>query len=36
MDTELLDKLLDNIGSLASVYNKPPEAFVKIVRDAIN
>jgi AP-1 complex subunit beta-1 len=32
----LLDKLVDNIGMLSSVYYKPPEAFVKKIRDRIN
>lgn len=29
MDPSLLDKLLDNLGTLAIIYNKPPELFVK-------
>jgi hypothetical protein len=31
-----LDKLVDNISMLSSVYYKPPEAFVKKIRDRIN
>ena len=36
LDSELLDKLVENIGMLASVYYKPPENFVKKIRDRIN
>ena len=36
LDNQLLDKLVDNIGMLASVYYKPPETFVKKIRDRIN
>lgn len=32
----MLDKLVNNIGMLASVYYKPPENFVKKIRDRIN
>lgn len=32
----LLDKLIDNISMLSSVYYKPPETFVKKIRDRIN
>ena len=28
--------MIENIGTLASVYNKPPEAFVKKLRDSQN
>jgi len=28
--------LIDNIGMLSSVYYKPPETFVKKIRDKIN
>lgn len=36
IEPQLLDKLVDNIGMLSSVYYKPPEAFVKKIRDRIN
>lgn len=36
LDQQLLDKLVDNIGMLSSVYYKPPETFVKKIRDRIN
>ena len=36
LEPQLLDKLVDNIGMLSSVYYKPPEAFVKKIRDKIN
>lgn len=36
LDAQLLDKLINNIGMLASVYYKPPENFVKKIRDRIN
>jgi hypothetical protein len=36
LEQPLLDKLIDNIGMLASVYYKPPEQFVKKIRDRIN
>ena len=32
----MLDKLIDNIALLSSVYFKPPEQFVKKIRDRIN
>lgn len=32
----MLDKLLGNISMLSSVYYKPPENFVKKIRDRIN
>lgn len=32
----MLDKLVNNISMLSSVYYKPPEAFVKKIRDRIN
>jgi len=36
LETELLDILINNIGSLSSVYYKPPEQFVKHMRDNVN
>lgn len=36
LEPHLLDKLIDNIGMLSSVYYKPPEMFVKKIRDRIN
>ena len=36
IEPHLLDKLVDNIGLLSSVYYKPPEQFVKKIRDRIN
>ena len=36
MDPNLIDKLVDNIAMLSSVYYKPPESFVKKIRDRIN
>ena len=33
LDSNLLDKLIDNLGSLSSVYMKAPESFVKKLRD---
>jgi len=36
LEPQLLDKLIDNISMLSSVYYKPPEAFVKKIRDRIN
>ncbi len=33
LETNLLDKLIENIGTLASVYIKAPEQFVKKLRD---
>lgn len=35
-EPQLLDKLINNIGLLSSVYYKPPEGFVKKIRDRIN
>lgn len=32
----MLEKMLDNIGMLASVYHEAPEKFVKKIRDKIN
>lgn len=29
-------RLIDNIGTLASIYHKPPEAFIKKLRDSMN
>mmetsp|Transcript_27988 Transcript_27988/g.42313 ORF Transcript_27988/g.42313 Transcript_27988/m.42313 type:complete len:111 (-) Transcript_27988:981-1313(-) len=36
LEPQLLDKLVNNISMLSSVFYKPPEAFVKRVRDRIN
>jgi len=36
LETGLLDKLIENIGTLASIYLKPPEAFIKKMRDSLN
>ena len=36
IEPQLLDKLIDNISMLSSVYYKPPETFAKKVRDRIN
>ena len=36
LESQLLDKLIDNISMLSSVYYKPPETFVKKIRDRIN
>lgn len=36
IEPQLLDKLIDNIAMLSSIYYKPPEAFVKKIRDRIN
>lgn len=36
IETELLDKLIDNIGTLSSVYYKEPEDFVKKLKDTVN
>jgi len=36
METDLLDKLIENIGTLASVYVKPPEQFIKRLREGQN
>lgn len=36
IEPQLLDKLIDNISMLSSVYYKPPENFVKKIRDRIN
>lgn len=36
IETELLDKLVENIGNLSSVYTKAPEKFVKKLRDVMN
>lgn len=35
LDNSLLDELLSNIATLASVYHKPPDAFVTRVKTAI-
>ena len=36
LEPVMLEKLIDNIGMLSSVYYKPPETFVKKIRDRIN
>ena len=36
LEPQLLDKLIDNISMLSSIYYKPPETFVKKIRDRIN
>ncbi len=36
IETQLLDKLIENIGTLSSIYMKPPEQFVKKLRDVLN
>lgn len=36
IETELLDKLVENIGNLSSIYLKKPESFVKKLRDVLN
>jgi AP-1 complex subunit beta-1 len=36
IEPQLLDKMIDNISMLASVYFKPPQNFVKKIRDRIN
>lgn len=36
LEPHLLDKLIDNISMLSSVYYRPPETFAKKVRDRIN
>lgn len=36
LDTQLLDKLIENIGCLATVYGKQPEDFVKRLKDNAN
>lgn len=36
MESDLLDKLIENIGNLASVYYQPPEKFVKKLRESEN
>jgi hypothetical protein len=36
LDSVLLDKLIDNIGTLSSIYTKAPESFVKKLRDIQN
>lgn len=36
LEPALVDKLIDNISMLSSVYYKPPETFVKKIRDRIN
>jgi len=36
LETELLDKLIENIGTLSSVYGKQPEEFVKKLKENAN
>lgn len=36
LESNLLEKLLENIGNLASVYGKPPQHFVKLLRESQN
>lgn len=36
LENELLDKLIENIGNLSSVYTKKPESFVKKLREVLN
>ena len=36
LDTELLDSLLENLGTLASVYYKKPEHFVPKIKQKAN
>jgi AP-1 complex subunit beta-1 len=36
LEPQMLDKLIDNISMLSSVYYKAPENFVKKIRDRIN
>lgn len=36
IDSELLDKLVQNIGTLSAVYYKEPASFVKKIKDSIN
>jgi vesicle coat complex subunit len=36
LETSLLDRLIENIGALASVYQKLPETFVKKLRESQN
>lgn len=36
IDSDLLDRLVENIGTLSAVYYKPPEAFVKKLKDNAN
>lgn len=35
-DAPMLEKLIQNIGTLSSIYSKPPEQFVKKIRDRVN
>ncbi len=35
-EPQLLDTLVDNISMMSSIYYKPPETFVKKIRDRIN
>ena len=36
VENDLLEKLVDNLGMLSSIYYKPPEQFVKKIRDRVN
>ena len=36
LEPQILDRLVNNIGMLGSVYFKTPEMFVKKIRDRIN
>jgi len=36
IEPALLDTLIDNISMLSSVYYKPPDTFVRKIRDRIN
>lgn len=36
LEPALLDRLIENIAMLSSIYYKPPEVFVKKIRDRIN
>lgn len=36
LEPQLLDTMIDNISMLSSIYYKPPESFVKKIRDRIN
>lgn len=36
VESQVLDKLIENIGNLSSIYMKQPESFVKKLRDVQN
>lgn len=36
IENELLEKLVENIGNLSSIFYKKPESFVKKLREAVN